>query len=313
VEILGDIWHNGIVQPMINSLVLLYVVLFKNFGLAIIAFTLVIRILLIPLTIRQSRQLRAMTSLQPKLKEIQQKYAKDRQRLSQETMRTYKEHGVNPIGCLGPLVIQFPIWIGLFTALRAMLPESPESLVELSNNFYAWLPWVNASIPLDTRFLWMNLGEPDATPVMPVLVGVSMWMMQKMTMMPAADPRQESTNRMMLWMMPLMFGFFTTQFQAGLAVYWVVSNVIGITIQGFITGWGPLLSITSIRMPWSKGASSAPSTMAPVPALVASAKETPDDDAEERDRDHSEDTGRSNRNRPKGARRRSRGSRNRRR
>lgn len=307
MEFLGDIWNLGIVQPMTNSLMLLYILLFNSFGLAIIAFTVLVRLMLVPLTIRQSRQMRAMTSLQPKLKEIQQKYAKDRQRLSQETMKTYREHGVNPIGCLGPLVVQFPIWIGLFTALRGMLPESPEALVELSNSFYSWLPWVNASIPLDTQFLWLSLGQKDPTPVMPVLVGASMWLMQKMTTMPAMDARQESTNRMMLWMMPLMFGFFTTSFPSGLALYWIVSNIVGVIIQGFITGWEPLTSILSFRRTQQEGEQQATASS---PALVPPSEETANDDD---NRNNGQNAGRSNRNRPKGARRRTRGSRNRRR
>ena len=90
---------------MVNSLVLLYSYLFLNFGLAIIAFTIIVRAVMIPLTIKQSRQIRTMTSVQPKLKELQERYKSDRQRLSSETLKVYRENGVNPIGCLGPLVI----------------------------------------------------------------------------------------------------------------------------------------------------------------------------------------------------------------
>ncbi|MBI2935849.1 MAG: YidC/Oxa1 family membrane protein insertase, partial [Chloroflexi bacterium] len=83
---------------------------------------------------------------------------------------------------------------------------------------------------------------PDPTPlVLPVLVGVSMWAMQKMSTFPTADPRQAQTNQIMLWMMPIMFAFFTLQFPSGLALYWVVSNLVGIVVQYFITGWGGLL------------------------------------------------------------------------
>jgi YidC/Oxa1 family membrane protein insertase len=317
VEFFGDIWNLVIIQPMVNSLMLLYVVLFSNFGLAILGFTVLVRVLLVPLTIRQSRQLRAMTSLQPMLKQVQEKYAKDRQRLSQETMKIYKEQGVNPIGCLGPLVIQFPIWIGLFQALRTMLPESPEALIRLSGSLYSWLPMINEAIPINGEFLWLHLGQPDSTPALPILVGVSMWLMQKMTTMPSVDPRQASTNRMMLWMMPVMFGFFTFQFESGLALYWIVSNVIGIVIQGFITGWDPILSIavffkspTSIFKTRPTEEQAGTTGTAPAPALVSSAEETVN---HEDDRDYRQNNGRGNRNRPKGTRRRARGGRNRRR
>ncbi|MCH8869018.1 MAG: membrane protein insertase YidC [Chloroflexi bacterium] len=306
MQILVDIWTIVIIQPMINSLVFLYIIFFSNFGVAIMAFTMVIRAIMIPLTVRQSRQLKKMSDLQPKLKAIQERHAKDRQKLSSETMRTYKENGVNPIGCLGPLVIQFPIWIGLFQAITRTLPSTPEKLVGLSQHLYTWLPGVQQVIPINNSFLWVDLSLPDPTPVMPVLVGLSMWVTQKMTMMPSADPRQAQTNKMMLWMMPLMFGFFTTTFPSGLAVYWIVSNVVGIVIQGFVTGWKPITDLLKFRGFGSKEA--ADETKA-APALVASAEETSTD---ENDRNNSQEPRRSNRNRPKGARRRARGSRNRR-
>ena len=307
MQVVVDIWNLIIIQPMINSLVLLYSIFFLNFGVAIMIFTMIIRAVMIPLTVRQSHSLKRMTDLQPKLKEIQERHAKDRQKLSSETMRIYKENGVNPIGCLGPLVIQFPIWIGLFQAINQTLPSTPERLVGLSQHLYDWLPRVQQVIPINNSFLWVDLSLPDPTPVMPVLVGLSMWLTQKMTMMPSADPRQAQTNKMMLWMMPLMFGFFTTTFPSGLAVYWIVSNVIGIVIQGFVTGWKPLTDLLKFRGFGSQGSADKSQS---APALVASAEETSTD---ENDRNDSQEPRRSNRNRPKGARRRTRGGRNRRR
>ncbi|MYH11683.1 MAG: protein translocase component YidC, partial [Rhodothermaceae bacterium] len=154
-----------------------------------------------------------------------------------------------------------------------------------------------------------DLALPDPTPfVMPVLVGVSMWVMQKMTTMPTADERQASTNRMMLWMMPVMFGFFTLNFPSGLAVYWVVSNVVGVVIQGFVTGWGPLMNLFKFRR-GEDDTEAAEATAALVPAPVPSVEETND----ARDRDVRENGRRSNRNRSKGARRRTQRRRNRRR
>ncbi|MBI4336865.1 MAG: membrane protein insertase YidC [Chloroflexi bacterium] len=241
MEFLGLLWSEIILRPMTNSLVLLYTFLFHNFGLSIIIFTIFVRLVTIPLMVRQLRQTKAMSDLQPKLKEVQQKYAKDRQRLSQETMRLYREHGVNPVGCLGPLLIQFPIWIGLYQALVNTLPSTPESLMALSQRLYSWLGVVHGAVPVSSHFLWLDLAVPDRTPVLPLLTGISMWVMQKMTTFPSSDPRQQQTNQMMLWMMPLMFTFFTFQFPSGLALYWVVSNIVGIVIQYFVTGWGTLL------------------------------------------------------------------------
>ena len=243
MQLISEIWNTVIIEPMINSLVILYSLFFNNFGLSIIIFTIIIRGIMIPLTVKQSRQIREMTLLQPKLKELQQKYGKDRQKISQETMRLYKEHGVNPLGCLGPMFIQFPIWIGLYQALIKTLPSTPEKLIDLSGYLYYWMPKVNEIIPINSGFFWLDLAQPDRTPLLPILVGVSMWMMQKMTTIPSADPKQQSTNQMMLWMMPVMFGFFTISFPSGLALYWIISNIAGIIIQGFVTGWTPLTSI----------------------------------------------------------------------
>ena len=236
-----DAWNEGILRPMINSLVFLYTVLFNNMGLSIISFTILVRLATTPLTLRQVRQMRAMSALQPRLQGIRDKYKNDSKKISQETMRMYKEAGVNPIGCLGPLVVQFPIWIGLFQALIQTLPTNPERLVSLSDKLYFWVPSVHAAIPLNSNFLWLNLAEPDPTNIiMPLLVGASTWLQQKMTSAPSADPRQQSTQSMMLWMMPIMLGLLSMTFPSGLALYWVVSNIVGVFTQYPITGWEPL-------------------------------------------------------------------------
>ena len=229
---------------MINSLVFLYTILFSNMGLSIIAFTIFVRLVTTPLTLRQVRQMKAMTSLQPKLQELREKHKNEPKKLSQETMRLYRQAGVNPLGCLGPLVIQFPIWIGLFQALIQTLPTNPDRLVSLSEKFYFWMPFVHEAVPLNSQFLWLNLAEPDpAKLVLPVLVGGSTFLQQKMTTVPATDPRQQSTNTMMLYMMPVMLGLLSMTFPSGLALYWVISNIVGIATQGFITGWEPLYGL----------------------------------------------------------------------
>ena len=295
---------------MINGLVMLYAYLFLNFGIAIIAFTLLVRLALVPLTVKQSRQIKAMGALQPKMKEIQDRYKGDRQRASQETMKLYREQGVNPLGCLGPMFIQFPIWIGLYQAILQTVPSNPESLVGLSRHLYSWLPQVHGVIPIDSNFLWMDLALPDPTPfVMPILVGASMWVMQKMTTMPTADERQASTNRMMLWMMPAMFGFFTLNFPSGLALYWVVSNVVGVAIQGFVTGWDPIINLFKFRRGGSEDDTASVEASSAAPALLPAVEETTDAG----DRNIGQNSRRSNRNRSARTRRRSQRRRNRRR
>jgi YidC/Oxa1 family membrane protein insertase len=199
-----------------------------------------------PLTLKQVRQMRRMTEMQPRMREIQERYKNDRARVSQETMRVYKEAGINPIGCLGPLVVQMPILIGLFRVLIQTLFTNPEDLVGLSQKLYSWIPVVSihSAAPVADRFLWLNLGEPDPTKiVLPVLVAATTWVQQKMTMTPSVDPRQQSTQNMMLWMIPIFLGVFSLQWPSGLPLYWIVSNIIGVGIQYFITGWGPLFPL----------------------------------------------------------------------
>ena len=123
MEFISLVWDEAIIKPMVNSLVLLYYLFFGNFGLAIISFTILVRLAMIPLSLKQSRQMRAMSKLQPRMKDIQDRYKNDRARASQETMKLYREEGVSPLGCLGPMIIQMPIFIGLFWALRRTLPS----------------------------------------------------------------------------------------------------------------------------------------------------------------------------------------------
>ncbi len=237
-----------LVDPMINILVMLYILCSENFGLAIIVFTFIVRGALTPLSVRQSKQFKAMGALQPKLKALQEKYKNDRSRISSETMKLYRENGVSPLGCLGPTFLQMPVFFALFWALRGTLPSTPENLTKLSDKLYSWLPGINQAIPIDDNFLGLSLGKittDNPLPyLLPILVGVSTFFMQKSSS-PPSSPQQESTNRMLLWMMPGMLGYFTLFFETGLALYWIVSNVIGIIIQGFVVGWSPILSIFS--------------------------------------------------------------------
>ena len=293
---------------MINSLVLLYWLFFSSFGLSILVFTVIVRAAMIPLTIKQSRQMKAMSGLQPAMKEIQEKYKNDRPRASQETMKLYRERGVNPIGCLGPMVIQMPIFLGLFWALRGTLPSTPERLADLSQHLYPWLPPVHQAVPLDSSFLGLDLAayasENPIPFLLPVLVGGSMWLMQKMTTTPATSPQQESTQRMMLWMLPLMFGFFTLSFESGLALYWIVSNLIGIVIQGFVAGWGPLAPLLRF-LPQQ------PVAVEQTQEAEQEAESPPEEGPSEEHRDNGKDSGGSDRARSKGARRRTQRRRNR--
>ncbi|MFC1983524.1 YidC/Oxa1 family membrane protein insertase [Chloroflexota bacterium] len=243
---MGEIWDLIIQQPVMNILIVLCSVLFNSFGLTIIALTIVIRGCMYPLTIRQLRSTKAMESIQPKLVELRQKYSKDKQRLAKEQMHLYKESGISPMGCLVPMLIQMPIWIALYRSIMMALAVTPEGLLNLSGYLYSW-PVVYSMLPLGSEFLWLNLAVPDRLLILPILVGTTMWVQQKMVTPSATDPRQQSASTMMLWMMPIMFTFLSLQFPSGLALYWVTSNAISIVIQYFVAGWGGLVKSTAGR------------------------------------------------------------------
>ena len=250
MELIGIVWDEGIMRPMINSLALLYSLLFNNFGLAIIAFTIFVRVLMIPLTMRQTKQMRRMQDLGPRMKAIQNKYKgkkdpESRKAQSSESMALYREAGVNPVGCLGPMIIQIPIWIGFYRAILRTMPTTPEGTANLGESFYSWNP-AASMVPLDRLFLGIDLADAVSSvyiPVnflLPLLVGASMFLTTKMTANIATDERQQQQQRIMTWMMPIMIGVFTWQFPAGLGIYILLSNIVGVVIQYFAGGRQPL-------------------------------------------------------------------------
>jgi YidC/Oxa1 family membrane protein insertase len=222
-----------------NSLIVLSHYLFDNFGLAIIALTLVVNAAMMPLTLKQIRASKAMQEMQPKMAELQKKYARDRQKLAQEQMRLYRESGMSPLGCLGPLVIQLPIWIALYRSIIRLLAVTPEDFLGLSQYLYSW-PVVYSTLPLESGFLWWNLAVPDLTFVMAILVGGAMWFQQKMVTPKTTDPDQQRQSRIMLWMMPMMFGYITILLPSGLSLFWLTSSLFRIVAQYLAFGRGGL-------------------------------------------------------------------------
>jgi YidC/Oxa1 family membrane protein insertase len=261
---------------MTNLLVLFARLSFGNFGVAIILFTLFVRVITWPTTRQQLRAAKAMQQAQPQIQEIQKKY-KDPRRRSEETMKVYREVGFSPLGCVWPMLIQFPIWFALYQAIRFTLGSTPESVVDLSQRLYPWA-YLRTAVPLENHFLWLDLGKPDSTFVMAILVGASAWVQQRMTTpsTPSQDPQQAQMNQTMLIMMPLMFAFFTLQFPSGLALYWTATNVVGVVMQFFYQG--------PSKFQWRRifTMSTAP---APAPAATARserpAKEAPQAEPEE--------------------------------
>ncbi|MBN1202728.1 MAG: membrane protein insertase YidC [Anaerolineae bacterium] len=222
-----------IINPFITILLFLYQVLGGNVVLAIVVFTILVRLAVFPLTLKQQRSTKAMQELQPELKKIQEKYKNDRERATQAQWELYRQYGVNPMaGCL-PLLIQFPILIGLYRAIVATLAATPLQLLDLSGRL--WMPDLSGVVPLNNKFLWLNLAVPDPLYVLPVLVVVTTWLQQKL-LMPSTPTNSgdKSTDqatamtRQMTTIMPLMFGVFALSFASGLSIYFIASNLIGI-------------------------------------------------------------------------------------
>lgn len=245
-----EIWNLILLKPILNFLIILSNALFNNFGLAIIVLTVIVRLVILPLTLKQLRASRALAEktreLHPKLQQIQKKYAKDKQRLSQETMKLYKEVGISPLGCLSSpmlisMLIQFPVWIALYQSIIRALAVTPQDLLGLSQYLYSWSV-VNEALPMSGHFLWLNLAKPDPYLIIPLLVMATMWVSQKMISTPAADPQQQSMQNMMQWLFPLMFGFITFTLPSGLGLYFVVSAIFSIVTQYYIYGWGNLFT-----------------------------------------------------------------------
>ncbi len=156
----GDVWNLIIGNPILNILIALSYLMSVSFGLAIIALTVIVRLVTWPLNVRQLKSTKALQDLQPKIQELQKKYGKNQQKLQQEMMKLYKEAGINPLGCLWPMLVQFPIWIALYQAIMRALATTPENLLDLARRLYSW-SIVSQAIPLSSRFLWLDLGQPD--------------------------------------------------------------------------------------------------------------------------------------------------------
>jgi YidC/Oxa1 family membrane protein insertase len=227
-----NIWREVIIRPLLNGLLFLYAYLGRNFVIAITALTVLLRLITMPLQLKSIRSTRATSALQPKIAELQKKYGNDKERLVAEQQKLYKEAGVSPFsGCL-PSLVQLPIWIGLYQGINSVLADTPVELMNLGKNVYHGFGAVVNIIPLQGMFLGMDLAKPDPTSmVLPVLVAGTTYLQNKMMTQPSGDSQQASMNQSMQLMMPLMFGFFAMQFPAGLAIYFVISNVVGTLIQ----------------------------------------------------------------------------------
>ncbi len=260
-------WQSLVVWPLAKALIFLDETLAGmgipfHWGFAIIVFTLLIKVLTLPLTISQIRGMQSQKEMQPKIQELQKKYKGDREKIAAEQMKLYQEAGINPLsGCL-PLLVQMPVLIGLYAALVTIGPM-------LKNSQWFWIP--------DLGFPTYNLGLGWLTEnftqgnyvllisylILPILLMISQVWMQKMMTPPSSDPQMKSMQQVSM-MMTVMFGFFTLQVPAGLTLYWVTSNLLQMLQQWIFTRVGisqPITAMSTVNATASaNGASSVASS-----------------------------------------------------
>jgi len=243
---------------MINILLYIYSIIGQNFGIAIILFTILIRLVTHPLTVKQLKGSTAMAEMQQDKRwiEAQKKYKNDKEKLSQEQMKLYKELGINPFASCLPTLIQLPIIISLYQAVIQALAATPFEVLKLTNHIYPSLLNIGTLLPLNNRFLWMDLGKPDLLhfagipfpiPILAVLVVITTYIQSKLTTPAASNPGDQSAqiSGMMTIYMPLLMGYMAFTLASGLSLYFVASNVIGILQYAALgkVNWRNLLPI----------------------------------------------------------------------
>lgn len=229
-----------VVDLVVNLLIFIYQLVGKNFGIAIILLTVLIRLATWPLNAQQMKSSKAMQELQND-KEwlgIQKKYAKDREKLAQEQMRLYRERGINVFGSCLPTMIQFPILFALIPSITYAIGSYPLSILKLSKSLDAFgLQDVVSLIPLNSKFLGIDMGLPEKTlifgvgvPLLAITVALTTFVQTKLTMPPSTNPNDQSaaTGKMMSIYMPIMLFMFSLNYAAGLSVYFVASNILSI-------------------------------------------------------------------------------------
>ena len=243
-------WNTLILSPMVNVLIWIYNIIFNNFGLAIIVFTILIRLITYPLTAQQVKGQAKMQEMQSskKMEELKKKYKDDKQKFQEEQVKLYQEMGINPLGSCLPLIIQFPIMIGLYQSISLAMASAPIQLLNLSRDLYEFIP-ASVLIPLNSTFLWMNLGLPEtaspnaimipftnfALPIMTIIVVITTFLQSKL-MTPTAQPGDQGAqmSKMMNLYMPILMGWISYTLSSGLALYFVVSNILAIAQYAYM-------------------------------------------------------------------------------
>jgi YidC/Oxa1 family membrane protein insertase len=199
-------FFNILAQPLFTVLTFFYG-FFKNYGVAIILLTVLIKIIFWPLTHKSYSSMKSMQKLQPEMAKLREKFKSDKERLNKEMMQLYKTHSVNPLGGCLPMIVQIPVFFALYKVLL-------DSIALRHADFAFWLT---------------DLSAKDPYYITPILMGASMFVQQKMTPT-TADPMQAK----IFMMMPIVFTFMFLNFPSGLVIYWLVNNLLTILQQYFI-------------------------------------------------------------------------------
>ena len=269
---MGNPFDFFIVNPFTNALLLIYAFV-GNFGLSIILFTILIRLLTHPIMAQQIKSSTAMQQLMASEEwlKIQEKYKNDKEKLAQEQMRIYSERGVSPFSSCLPTLIQFPILIGFYQSIVRAIGATPLQLLSLVRGIYPGLENITPAaslsslIPIHSQFLWMNLGQPEgvvvsflpfAIPVLAIIVGLTTFVQTKLTIQPSASPNDQSAqmNQMMGLYMPILLFYFALNFASGLAVYFITSNLLGIAQYAMLgkVNWSNLFKFGPANKPDTK-------------------------------------------------------------
>ncbi len=194
-----------------------------NYGFAIVLLTVITKVLFFPLTLKSMSSMKAMQSLQPQINALRAKHKSDPQRAQREMMELYRQHKVNPLGGCLPMVVQVPIFYALYDALSVSVELQGAPFIAFGT-LPPWMPMLGGEC------VWIcDLAKPDPTYILPLLMGASMFIQQKMTPV-MGDPRQAK----MMLMMPIVFTFMFLSLQSGLVLYWTLSNVLQIAQQKYM-------------------------------------------------------------------------------
>lgn len=287
---IGFLFQQIFMRPIFNGLMLLYH-LFGDFGLSIVVLTLIVKLLLFPLTLKQLKSMKANQQLQPQIQEIRKKYAKDQQAQVQALQALYKEYGVSPLtGCL-PMLVQLPVLYGLYYALISVVNAEKTHNVHILNDLLyqpfvqpfrqlpnldlTWFQWLSFLNPiLHVHWSWtLSLVQPDPSHILPVLAALATFISLRISQ-PKTAPAVSSNNnksgqpdptmqtmKTMQFVMPFFILFIGWTFTSGLVLYWIISSLFQAVQQYFVTGWGSLLTVPNLKLKSDESTSSSNGTV----------------------------------------------------